>query len=95
MKVHVEDPLDVTDQIEVVCPGLVEPGTYFNCHVDIPRGSQLTASVTMADDVDTSQLTTTGNIQVPGRMINTIGLAAVWDVPFLLCLRSAAAGQES
>lgn len=66
LKVNVEDPLEADDQVEVVCPDLVQPGTYFTCHVDIPRGSQLKATVTMSDDVNPAITTTTGEIKVPG-----------------------------
>ena len=49
---EIVDIVDDTQQIEIFCPDVVNPGTYFNCVADIPRGTQLTAKVAMTDDVD-------------------------------------------
>ena len=67
-KVIVEEPLSaIHDQVEVVCPDVVLPGEFFNCHIDIPRGSSLLANVTLIDDIN-GQPETTGQMAIPGTL---------------------------
>ena len=49
-------------------PDVIHPGDYFNCVVDIPTGSDLKAEIEMKDDL-TSELDTTGTMDVPGKGI--------------------------
>jgi hypothetical protein len=63
--IEVHDPISLTDQIEVVCPNVVLPGTYFLCKADIPRGTKLTANITITDDID-GMKESTGNMPIPG-----------------------------
>lgn len=50
--VVVEDPItEDMDQIEIVCPDVIPPGNYFRCHIDVPRGTGLNATIEMVDDV--------------------------------------------
>ena len=56
-----------TDQIEIICPDVIHPGDYFNCVVDIPTGSGLTADVTITDDTyNDTEPVSTGIMNVPG-----------------------------
>ena len=51
--------------MEIICPDVVLPGTYFNCTADIPKGQGLTATITLRDDLGlkTDEVST---ITVPG-----------------------------
>ena len=47
----VEVPQTTTDPInygkmEIICPDVVLPGTFFNCTADIPKGQGLVANIT-------------------------------------------------
>ena len=53
--------------IEIICPDVIHPGDYFNCVVDIPTGSGLTANVTITDDTfNDTEPVSTGVMNVPG-----------------------------
>ncbi len=55
------------DQLEVVCPEVADPGTFFLCHADVPRGTGLYINVSMSDDVQgLLPLDSTGWLKVPG-----------------------------
>ena len=41
-EVFVVDPIYPNMGLEVVCPAVGEPGLFFTCVADIPRGSDLT-----------------------------------------------------
>ena len=66
----VEVPQTTTDPInygkmEIICPDVVLPGTFFNCTADIPKGQGLIANITLRDDLgikpnETSQITVPG-----------------------------------
>ena len=62
----VAEPVSDTDQIEIVCPDVVNPGEYFLCVADIPRGSGLTLRVEMTDDIDATSDTVSQEMAVPG-----------------------------
>ncbi len=40
--------------MNVRCPTVINPGQYFQCVVDVPKGSGLSVEVRMKDDVDGS-----------------------------------------
>jgi hypothetical protein len=89
VKIEVHDPISPTDQIEIVCPDVVDPGTYFLCKADIPRGTSITANITMTDDVD-GKKESTGNLRVPGEspcwvFINSISILLLSSNVNLLC----------
>ena len=51
--------------MEIICPDVVLPGTFFNCTADIPKGQGLIANITLRDDLgikpnETSQITVPG-----------------------------------
>lgn len=56
---------DAVDTVEIVCPDVIPPGEFFHCHMDVQYGSRLLATVTMVDDLDPTQIDTTGKIAVP------------------------------
>lgn len=64
---------DAVDTVEIVCPDVIPPGEFFHCHMDVQYGSRLLATVTMVDDLDPTQIDTTGKIAVPGEIV------AVWN----------------
>ncbi len=45
LTVKVEEPISDYDWMEIVCPPVIDPGTYFNCHIDIPRYALLKSIV--------------------------------------------------
>ena len=55
-EVEVVRPIMQGMGMEVVCPPVVTPGEFFVCTADIPQGSDLTFSLTMADDLNPSQV---------------------------------------
>ena len=62
------------DQMEIVCPDVVDPGTFFLCHADIPRGTSLMANITIVDDIDPSNSETTGWIDIPDAVHSLPGI---------------------
>jgi hypothetical protein len=50
---------------EIVCPGVVLPGSYFNCHIDVPYGSNDFVKVDFIDDI-TNETSTTDWMALPG-----------------------------
>ena len=52
LEVEVVDPIFAKMGLEVVCPPVVEPGNFFLCTADIPRGSGATFELVMTDDLD-------------------------------------------
>ena len=65
-------PKDVSDAkedpIQIVCPPVVYPGTFFNCRIDIPSGQDLVATITMVDDLTLFEDANTGPMPVPGTL---------------------------
>ena len=66
----VEVPQTTTDPIsyskmEIICPDVVLPGTFFNCTTDIPKGQGLSANITLTDDL--TNLKKTSMVKIPGR----------------------------
>ena len=45
------DPIYDRMGLEVVCPPVVQPGEFFVCTADIPRGSGVTFELVMTDDL--------------------------------------------
>ena len=54
------------DELEVYCPSVIHPGDFFNCRIDVPIGSELSAKIEIRDDVNTSQNAYYSEIKVPG-----------------------------
>ena len=50
--------------MEIICPDVVLPGTYFNCTADIPKGQGLSAVFTLTDDL--SKVNFTSSVKIPG-----------------------------
>ena len=51
--------------MEIICPDVVLPGTFFNCTADIPKGQGLSATITLRDDLG-KNANETSTIYVPG-----------------------------
>lgn len=52
------------DQMEIVCPPVVFPGTYFTCVADVPTGNGLAGSLVFQDDLTLTNLSYP--IEIPG-----------------------------
>ncbi|XP_059083429.1 uncharacterized protein LOC131880752, partial [Tigriopus californicus] len=66
MNIVVYEMIDSSnDIVEIVCPDVIPPGEFFHCHMDVQYGSRLLATVTMVDDLDPTQIDTTGVMKVP------------------------------
>ena len=50
--------------MEIICPDVVLPGTYFNCTADIPKGQGLSAVFTLTDDL--TKVNFTSSVKIPG-----------------------------
>ena len=48
-----------------MCPAVLEPGEFFVCTADIPRGSDVVFKLEMVDDLDSSITTSSGWIPAP------------------------------
>ena len=72
-EVEVVRPIEADMGMEVVCPPVVTPGEFFVCTADIPQGSDLSFSLTMVDDLDTNQITDSGNLSVPEQFLHIPG----------------------
>ena len=53
------------ERMEIWCPDLVLPGTYFNCTVDVPKGQGLSAVITLKDDLTNENISST--VKIPGK----------------------------
>ena len=67
----VTDTLDENSRVdykkmEIICPDVVLPGTYFNCTADIPQGQGLRAIIQLKDDL-TNQ-TNSSIVRIPGKL---------------------------
>ena len=58
------DPISYS-KMEVICPDVVLPGTFFNCTTDVPKGQGLSAVITLTDDLTKANMTST--IKIPGK----------------------------
>lgn len=67
-EISVTETVKESDQVEIICPHVIHPGDYFNCIVDMPTGTDLTAEVIMTDDLDANKTTTTGIMNVPSEL---------------------------
>ena len=54
----------IYDKMEIICPDVVLPGTFFNCTADIPKGQGLSAVFTLTDDL--TKENKTSDVKVPG-----------------------------
>ena len=71
LSVTVKEPISIEDQMEVVCPDVVNPGQYFLCRMDIPKGNDLKVNFTLIDDVSGAQ-DPTGIMTVPGEIMHKL-----------------------
>ena len=51
-------------KMEILCPDVVLPGTYFNCTADVPKGQGLSAVFTLTDDLTKTNFTS--SVKIPG-----------------------------
>ena len=58
------DPISYS-KMEIICPDVVLPGTFFNCTADIPKGQGLSATITLRDDLGL-KVDEVSTIHVPG-----------------------------
>ena len=63
--VPVVETVTSSDQVEIVCPEVIHPGDFFNCVLDMPTGTDLTAEVVMTDDLNKTTPKTTNVMSVP------------------------------
>ena len=72
-EVEVVRQIEADMGMEVVCPPVVTPGEFFLCTADIPQGSDLTFSLEMTDDLQSSMKTDSGTLQVPEQFLHIPG----------------------
>ena len=56
-----------------MCPPVLEPGEFFVCTADIPRGSDVQFQLEMVDDLDTTIRTTSGWMPAPSLWLHIPG----------------------
>ena len=75
-QIHVVEQVTSEDETEIYCPDVINPGNFFECRMDVPKGNLLKAHVQMIDDVKLKQgsanQTMTTNVNIPDKW---------WDVP--------------
>ena len=64
------DPISYS-KMEIICPDVVLPGTYFNCTADIPKGQGLEANITYRDDLGLKN-DEISHIHVPGKYLELL-----------------------